>query len=106
MEELKKIKRVLTKLNPQAPQEVMLVLDATLGQNALAQAVKFHEQLGVTGISITKLDGTAKGGIIFALAKRLGLPFRFIGLGEGVDDLRPFEASAFVEALFTEDITN
>lgn len=100
MDELKKIKRVIQKLDPNAPHEVMLVLDAGTGQNALIQAEKFHEALGVTGIALTKLDGTAKGGIIFAIANKLKLPIRFIGVGEQQDDLRPFEASAFVDALF------
>lgn len=100
MDELKKIKRVMQKLDPQAPHEVMLVLDAGTGQNALLQADKFHADLGVTGITLTKLDGTAKGGIIFAIANKLRLPIRFIGVGEKVEDLRPFEASAFVNALF------
>ncbi|MCS5709837.1 signal recognition particle-docking protein FtsY [Candidatus Berkiella aquae] len=100
MDELKKVKRVLQKLDPNAPHEVLLVLDASQGQNALAQAQKFHEVMGVTGIALTKLDGTAKGGIIFAIANKLNLPIRFIGVGEKVDDLRPFEANAFVNALF------
>lgn len=100
MDELKKVKRVIQKLDPQAPHEILLVLDATTGQNALNQAIKFHQEMGVTGLVVTKLDGTAKGGIIFAIAKKLGLPIRFIGVGEKVDDLRPFEASAFVTALF------
>ena len=100
MEELKKITRVMGKIDAAAPHEVMLVLDAGTGQNALAQAENFGQWVGVTGISLTKLDGTAKGGIIFAIAKKLGLPIRFIGVGEAVDDLRPFEASAFIDALF------
>jgi fused signal recognition particle receptor len=99
MEELKKVKRVLGKLDPEAPHEVLLVLDAGTGQNALQQAQQFHQAIGVTGLALTKLDGTAKGGIIFAIAKRLGLPIRFIGVGEGIDDLRVFEAGEFVEAL-------
>lgn len=99
MEELKKVKRVLGKLDASAPHEVLLVLDAGTGQNALQQAQQFHQAIGVTGIALTKLDGTAKGGIIFAIAKRLGLPIRFIGVGEGIDDLRVFEAGEFVEAL-------
>jgi len=103
MEELKKIKRVLGKLDPTAPHEVLLVLDATTGQNALAQAEQFHRAVGVTGIALTKLDGTAKGGIIFAIARKLGLPIRFIGVGEGIDDLRPFDACEFVEALLGSD---
>lgn len=101
MDELKKIKRVLQKLDPNAPHEIMLVLDAGTGQNALIQAEKFNEALNVTGITLTKLDGTAKGGIIFAIANKLKLPLRFIGVGEQQDDLRPFEAKIFVDALFT-----
>lgn len=100
MEELKKIKRVLAKLDPAAPHEIMLVLDASIGQNALQQAKEFNEAVGVTGIALTKLDGTAKGGIIFAIAKTLGLPIRFIGVGEGIDDLKVFKAGEFTEALF------
>lgn len=100
MEELKKVKRVIQKLDPNAPQEVMLVLDASNGQNALLQAEKFHQAIGVTGIALTKLDGTAKGGIIFAIANKLHLPIRFIGVGEKIDDLKPFEAQNFVNALF------
>ncbi|GAB4301698.1 MAG: hypothetical protein Kow0096_22780 [Thiohalomonadaceae bacterium] len=103
MEELKKVKRVLGKLDASAPHEVLLVLDAGTGQNALQQAQQFHQAIGVTGIALTKLDGTAKGGIIFAIAKRLGLPIRFIGVGEGIDDLRVFEAGEFVEALLGND---
>jgi fused signal recognition particle receptor len=100
MEELKKVVRVMGKLDEQAPHEVMLVLDAGTGQNALSQAKHFQEAVGVSGISLTKLDGTAKGGIIFAISKQLQLPVRFIGVGEQVDDLRPFNASEFVSALF------
>lgn len=100
MEELKKIKRVLTKLDISAPHEVMLVVDAGTGQNALNQAEQFHAAVGLTGISLTKLDGTAKGGIIFAIAKRLGIPIRFIGVGESIEDLREFDAEQFVDALF------
>lgn len=99
MEELKKIKRVIGKLDATAPHEVLLVLDASTGQNALQQALQFHQAVGVTGLIITKLDGTAKGGIVFAIAQRLGLPIRFIGVGEGLDDLRSFDAVEFVEAL-------
>lgn len=102
MEELKKVKRVLAKLDPNAPHEVMLVLDASIGQNALIQAQQFHQAVGVTGIVLTKLDGTAKGGIIFAIAQKLKLPIRFIGIGEQIDDLRPFRAEEFVDALFNE----
>lgn len=100
MEELKKIKRILQKIDPQAPHEILLVLDATVGQNALNQAKQFQEAIGVTGICLTKLDGTAKGGIIFAIAKNTQIPIRFIGLGESIDDLKPFDAKDFVEALF------
>jgi fused signal recognition particle receptor len=100
MEELKKIKRVLTKINPAAPHEILLVLDATTGQNAIRQAEQFNEAMGVTGIILTKLDGTAKGGIIFAIAKKMKLPIYFIGVGENVDDLLPFKPEEFVEALF------
>ncbi|NVN57256.1 signal recognition particle-docking protein FtsY [bacterium Scap17] len=100
MEELKKVQRVMAKLDVSAPHEVMLVLDAGTGQNALSQASTFHEAVNITGLTLTKLDGTAKGGIIFALAKQLNLPIRYIGVGEGVDDLRPFAADDFVSALF------
>ena len=100
MEELKKVVRVMGKLDPSAPHEVMLVLDAGTGQNALSQAEHFQQWVGVSGITLTKLDGTAKGGIIFAIAKKLALPIRFIGVGETVEDLRPFQAEQFIEALF------
>lgn len=103
MEELKKVVRVMAKLDPTAPHEVMLVLDAGTGQNALAQAAHFQQWVGVSGISLTKLDGTAKGGVIFAIAKKLGLPIRYIGVGEAVEDLRPFQAEQFIEALFAGD---
>ncbi len=103
MEELKKVQRVMAKLDEQAPHEVMLVLDAGTGQNALAQASTFNEAIPITGITLTKLDGTAKGGIIFALAKQLGTPIRFIGVGEGLDDLRSFVAREFVDALFSQE---
>tara|TARA_R110001606_G_scaffold361754_3_gene514996 strand:+ start:51110 stop:52174 length:1065 start_codon:yes stop_codon:yes gene_type:complete len=99
MEELKKVKRVMGKLDASAPHEIMLVLDAGTGQNALSQAVQFNEAVGVTGLTLTKLDGTAKGGIIFAIAKKTGLPIRYIGVGETIDDLRPFESEEFVDAL-------
>jgi len=101
MEELKKIARVLKKIDPDAPHEVMLVVDATAGQNALQQALQFNETLPLTGITLTKLDGTAKGGIIFAIADRLHVPFRFIGVGEKVEDLRPFDAELFLDALLS-----
>jgi fused signal recognition particle receptor len=103
MEELKKVKRVLQKIDPLAPHETMLILDASIGQNALIQARQFHQAIGVTGITMTKLDGTAKGGILFAIANELEIPFRYIGLGEGIDDLRPFDASQFVNAIFNDD---
>ncbi len=99
MEELKKVKRVLQRGDPRAPHEVLLVLDANQGQNALVQAVQFHEAIGVTGLAITKLDGTAKGGIVIAIARRLGLPIRFIGIGEQPADFGEFDAHAFAAAL-------
>lgn len=101
MDELKKIKRTIQKIDPTAPHEILLVLDATIGQNALNQAKEFHAAIGITGICLTKLDGTAKGGIIFSIAQELQLPLRFIGVGEQVDDLQPFDAKDFVAALFT-----
>jgi fused signal recognition particle receptor len=100
MEELKKVKRVMQKLDESAPHEVMLVLDAGTGQNALAQAQQFHETIGVTGLTLTKLDGTAKGGILFALSQNLSIPIRFIGIGEAIEDLRDFDSHEFVTALF------
>ena len=100
IEELKKIKRVMTKLDTTAPHETLLILDASIGQNALNQAKQFHQAIGVTGLAVTKLDGTAKGGILFAIAKELGLPIRFIGVGEDIDDLRPFKVDDFIAALF------
>lgn len=102
MAELQKVKRVLAKINPAAPHETLIVLDATLGQNALNQVKQFNEALAVTGIAITKLDGTAKGGIIFSIAAQTGIPIRFIGVGEGIADLRPFKADEFVNALFND----
>jgi fused signal recognition particle receptor len=99
MEELQKIARVTRKIDGEAPHEVMLVVDATTGQNALNQAVQFHDAVGLTGITLTKLDGTAKGGILFAIADRLHVPIRFIGVGEGIEDLQPFVAEDFVDAL-------
>ena len=99
MDELTKISRVMKKLDPDAPHEVMLVVDATTGQNALNQAVQFHQAVGLTGITLTKLDGTAKGGIVFAIAERLKLPIRFIGVGESIEDLRPFDPDEFLNAL-------
>jgi fused signal recognition particle receptor len=102
MEELKKVVRVMGKLDPNAPHEVMLVLDAGMGQNALAQAENFRDAVGVSGITLTKMDGTAKGGIIFAIARKLGLPLRFVGVGEQAEDLRPFVAVEFIDALFDD----
>ncbi len=102
MAELAKIKRVLGKINPAAPHEVMLVIDAGVGQNALRQAEQFHQALGLTGLCLTKLDGTAKGGMIFAITHKMKLPIRFIGVGEQLDDLKPFNAKEFVDALFQE----
>ncbi len=99
MEELKKIHRVIGKLDETAPHEVLLVLDGGIGQNAITQAEQFHKAIGVTGLVLTKLDGTAKGGVIFAIAKKLSLPIRFIGVGESIDDLQVFNADEFVEAL-------
>jgi fused signal recognition particle receptor len=101
MEELKKVRRSVDKALPGAPHETLLVVDATTGQNALRQAELFHEAVGITGIALTKLDGTAKGGIVFAIKKDLGIPVRLIGIGEGIDDLRDFEPKEFVEALFS-----
>jgi fused signal recognition particle receptor len=103
MDELKKVKRVIQKIDKEAPHETMLVLDASIGQNALNQARQFHQSIGLTGITMTKLDGTAKGGILFAIAHELGIPFRYLGLGEGIDDLRPFDAAQFVDAIFNDD---
>jgi len=100
MEELKKVKRVMGKAAAGAPHEVLLVLDATNGQNAIAQARQFHEALGVTGIALTKLDGTAKGGVIIGICDELKIPVRYVGVGETVADLRPFSPGEFVEALF------
>jgi fused signal recognition particle receptor len=100
MEELAKIARVMKKIDPEAPHEVMLVVDATTGQNALNQAVQFNQTVGLSGITLTKLDGTAKGGIVFAIAEKLAIPIRFIGVGEAIDDLRHFEGKEFVDALF------
>jgi len=100
MEELKKVKRIIARESPGAPHEVLLVLDATTGQNAISQAKLFNEAVGVTGIALTKLDGTAKGGIIIGITEELKIPVRYIGVGEGMDDLREFNASEFVQALF------
>ena len=103
MEELAKIARVMKKIDPNAPHEVMLVVDAGTGQNALNQAEQFNQATPLTGITLTKMDGTAKGGIVFAIAEKLGIPIRFIGIGESIDDLRPFDADDFVAALFDQD---
>ncbi len=102
MEELKKVRRVIGKLDETAPHEVLLVLDAGTGQNAINQTKQFNQAVALTGLALTKLDGTAKGGVIFALAKQFGLPIRYIGVGEGIDDLRTFVAEDFVQALFAE----
>ena len=99
MDELKKVKRVLARLDPGAPHEVLLVLDGTIGQNAVAQATEFHKGLGVTGLVVTKLDGTAKGGVVLAIAQKLGIPIRFVGIGEDTEDFGVFNASEFVSAL-------
>jgi fused signal recognition particle receptor len=103
MDELAKIKRVLARRDERAPHEVLLVLDAGLGQNAMVQAQKFHEALGVTGLAVTKLDGSAKGGILLAIAHRFGIPVRFIGIGEALDDMQPFSAEQYVDALLRDD---
>jgi fused signal recognition particle receptor len=103
MEEVKKLKRIISRECPGAPHEILLVLDATTGQNAISQAKLFMEAIGVTGIAITKLDGTAKGGIIVGITEELGIPIRYIGVGEGIDDLKEFNATDFVEALFSSD---
>ncbi len=100
MKELEKIKRVLGRGMEDAPHEVLLVIDATTGQNAISQAKVFSEAAGVTGVVLTKLDGTAKGGIVVSIAEELGIPIMFVGIGEGIDDLRPFDPESFVDALF------
>ena len=102
MEELKKMKRVLGRALPDAPHDIWLVLDATTGQNGIAQVRQFHHSLGLTGLVLTKLDGTAKGGIVINVAQEFGLPIRYVGVGEGVDDLRPFDAAEFTAALFDQ----
>ena len=104
MDELKKIRRIIQRFDPQAPHEVLLVLDAGTGQNALAQLQHFHAAVQITGLCLTKLDGTAKGGILFAMAQQAALPIRFIGVGEGIEDLREFDAGEFVEAVLPEEI--
>lgn len=103
MEELRKIVRVMKKIDPSAPHEIMLTLDAGTGQNAISQAKLFSDVAPVTGITLTKLDGTAKGGVIFSIADQFQIPIRFIGVGEGIDDLRPFVAQDFIEALFSRE---
>ncbi|PNL48574.1 signal recognition particle-docking protein FtsY [Proteus mirabilis] len=103
MEELKKIVRVMKKLDEEAPHEVMLTLDASTGQNAVSQAKLFNETVGLTGLTLTKLDGTAKGGVIFSIADQFSIPIRYIGIGEGIEDLRPFKADDFIEALFARE---
>lgn len=102
MEELKKVRRVIRKAMPDAPQETLLVVDATTGQNALRQAEMFNQALGITGVALTKLDGTAKGGIVFAIKRELGIPVRLIGIGEKVEDLRDFRPKEFIDALFSD----
>ncbi|MCP3673114.1 MAG: signal recognition particle-docking protein FtsY [Gammaproteobacteria bacterium] len=103
MEELVKVKRVMGKIDADAPHEVMLILDAGTGQNAINQAVQFNEAVKLTGLTLTKLDGTAKGGVIFSIANNLEIPVRFIGIGEGIDDLRPFNSKEFIDALFADE---
>jgi fused signal recognition particle receptor len=103
MEELKKIQRTLAKNLPGAPHETLLMLDATTGLNAAVQAREFHQAIGITGLVITKLDGTAKGGAVVAIVSELQIPVRYVGLGEGIEDLQPFSPSAFAAALFTVD---
>jgi fused signal recognition particle receptor len=103
MEELKKMKRIMARELPGSPHEILLVIDATTGQNGIAQAKMFKEEIGVTGIALTKLDGTAKGGVILRIASELAIPIRYIGVGEAMDDLRPFKAAEFVDALFEQD---
>ncbi|MEE9571334.1 MAG: signaling recognition particle receptor family protein, partial [Gammaproteobacteria bacterium] len=103
MDELRKIKRVMGKIHDAIPHETLLVLDASQGQNALVQATEFHQALELSGLIVTKLDGTAKGGILLAIARQLGLPVRFLGTGEGEDDLQPFNAQDFTDALLGDD---
>ena len=103
MEELKKVVRVMRKINPNAPHEIMLTLDAGTGQNAISQTKLFNQAVGLTGLCLTKLDGTAKGGVIFAIADQFDIPIRYIGVGEGIDDLRPFDGGEFVAALFSDN---
>jgi len=103
MDELGKIARVIRKLDPEAPHEVLMVIDGTTGQNAVSQVRQFHQAIGVTGLAVTKLDGTARGGVVFALAREFVLPIRFVGLGEGIGDLRTFDPAAYVDGLLPED---
>ena len=103
MEELRKIVRVMKKIDDSAPHEIMLTLDAGTGQNAISQAKLFSDVAPLTGITLTKLDGTAKGGVIFAIADQFSIPIRYIGVGEGIDDLRPFETQEFIDALFSRE---
>jgi fused signal recognition particle receptor len=103
MEELKKIRRVIGKINPAFPHEVLLVIDASTGQNGLQQARQFDAATGVTGLVLTKLDGTAKGGIVLAISREMKLPIKYIGVGEAIDDLQPFDKEAFVEVLFARE---
>ncbi len=103
MEELAKVKRVMQKIDPGAPHETLLVLDAGTGQNAINQAQQFHQEVGLTGLAVSKLDGTAKGGVLFALAEKFAIPVRYIGVGEAIDDLRTFNAKDFIKALFGQD---
>ncbi len=103
MDELKKMRRVLARAMPEAPHDVWLVLDATTGQNAVSQVAQFHEHIGLTGLVLTKLDSTAKGGIVVNIADQFQLPIRYIGIGEGIDDLRPFEATSFAQALLVQE---
>ena len=102
MDELEKIRRIVARFDPSAPHEVLLVIDASQGQNALLQATEFNQRLGVTGLAVTKLDGTAKGGVMLPIAKKLRVPIRFIAVGEGVDDLDVFNAEQFARALVEE----
>ncbi len=104
MDELAKVRRVMAKLDPDAPHEVLQTIDATTGQNAVNQVRQFQQAAGVTGLAVTKLDGSAKGGVLFALAREFGLPIRFVGLGEGVDDLQPFDPDAFLDGLLPENL--
>jgi len=104
MEELKKVVRVMKKLDENAPHEVMLTLDAGTGQNALSQTNLFDKAVGLTGLTLTKLDGTAKGGVVFAIADKHNIPIRYLGVGEGIDDLRPFKGDDFIDALFSHDV--